>query len=47
MTTGDHTHDRPCVNWCEFWQALAARSAETPPWWAVMAARVREWMTRE
>jgi hypothetical protein len=43
MTTGNHTHDRPMVNWCAFWQVMAARSAETRPWWAVMAAKVREW----
>ena len=43
MTTGNHTHDRPMVNWCAFWQVMAARSAETRPWWAVMAAEVREW----
>jgi hypothetical protein len=47
MTTGNHTHDRPMVNWCAFWQVMAARSAETAPWWAVMAARVREWMTHK
>jgi hypothetical protein len=39
MTTGNHTHDRPMVNWCAFWQVMAARSAETRPWWAVMAAK--------
>jgi hypothetical protein len=43
MTTGNHTHDRPMVNWCAFWQVMAARSTEPAPWWAVMAARVREW----
>ena len=43
MTTGHHTHDRPMVNWCQYWQVMAARSAETRPWWAVMAAKVREW----
>jgi len=25
MTTGNHTHDRPLVNWCAFWQVMAAR----------------------
>jgi hypothetical protein len=44
MNTGDHTHDRPMVNWCAYWQVMAARSAETRPWWAVMAARVREYI---
>jgi hypothetical protein len=47
MTTGNHTHDRPMVNWCQYWQVMAARSAETRPWWAVMAAKVREWMTHK
>jgi hypothetical protein len=47
MTTGNHTHDRPMVNWCQYWQVMAARSAEPAPWWVVMAARVREWITRE
>ena len=42
MTTGDHTHDRPMVDWCSYWQVMAARSAETRPWWAVMAARSTE-----
>jgi hypothetical protein len=48
MTTGDHTHDRPMVNWCQYWQMMAAKRTETvPPWWAVMAARVREMMTHK
>ena len=46
MTTGNHTHDRPMVNWCAFWQVMAARSTEPAPWWAVMAAKVREWWQR-
>ena len=28
MTTGNHTHDRPMVNWCQFWQVMAARVRE-------------------
>jgi hypothetical protein len=24
MTTGNHTHDRPMVNWCSYWQVMAA-----------------------
>jgi hypothetical protein len=47
MSAGDHTHDRPLVNWCQYWQVMAARPTETRPWWAVMAAKVREWMARE
>jgi hypothetical protein len=43
MTTGNHTHDRPMVNWCSYWQVMAARPTEPAPWWAVMAAKVREW----
>jgi hypothetical protein len=35
------------VNWCQYWQVMAARSAETRPWWAVMAAKVREMMTHK
>jgi hypothetical protein len=47
MTTGDHTHDRPMVNWCQYWQVMAAKRTETgPPWWEVMAARIRQWLTR-
>jgi hypothetical protein len=46
MTTGNHTHDRPMVNWCQFWQVMAARPTEPAPWWAVMAAKVREWWQR-
>jgi hypothetical protein len=46
MTTGDHYHDRPMVDWRRYWQVMAAKPTETPPWWAVMAARVREWLTR-
>lgn len=44
MSTGDHYHDRPLVNWCSYWQVMAAKRAETGPrWWQVMAARVKEW----
>jgi hypothetical protein len=46
MTTGDHYHNRPMVNWCEFWQMMAAKPTESRPWWAVMAARIRQWLTR-
>ena len=47
MSTGDHYHDRPLVNWCAYWQVMAAKRAETGlPWWQVMAARVKEWFTR-
>jgi hypothetical protein len=45
VTTGDHYHNRPMVNWCAYWQVMAARPTETRPWWAVMAARIREWLT--
>ena len=45
MSTGDHYHDRPMVNWCQYWQVMAARSTETRQgWWQVMAAKVREWL---
>jgi hypothetical protein len=44
MNTGDHYHNRPMVNWCAYWQVMAARPTETRPWWAVMAARIRERM---
>jgi len=45
MSTGFHTHDRPLVDWCRYWQVMAARSAETRQgWWQVMAARIREWL---
>jgi hypothetical protein len=48
MTTGDHCHTRPMVNWCAFWQVMAARPTETgPPWWEVMAARIRQMMTHK
>ena len=44
MNTGDHTHERPMVDWCQYWQVMAAKRTETgPTWWAVMAAKVREW----
>ena len=47
MTTGDHTHDRPMINWCSYWQVMAAKRTETcPSWLSVMAARVREWLQR-
>ena len=47
MTTGDHYHDRPMVNWCAYWQMMAAKRTETGlPWWKVMAARIKEWFTR-
>jgi len=45
MQTGFHTHDRPLVDWCRYWQVMAARSTETRQgWWQVMAARIREWL---
>jgi hypothetical protein len=45
MSHGDHAHDRPLVNWCQFWQVMAAKRTETRPrWWAAMAARLREWL---
>jgi len=47
MSTGDHYHEKPMVDWLRYWQVMAARSTETGlPWWRVMAARVREWLTR-
>ncbi len=50
MTTAtprDYHGDRPQVCWPIYWQMMAAKRTETgPPWWAVMAARIREWMTR-
>ncbi len=47
MTTGDHTHERPMVNWQRYWQVMAAKRTETgPSWWQVMAARIRQWLTR-
>jgi hypothetical protein len=47
MNPGDHYHNRPLVNWCQYWQMMAAKATETPPWWAVMAARVRQMMTHK
>ena len=48
MSTGDHYHTRPLVNWCQYWQVMAARSTETGlPWWRVMAAKVRQMMTHK
>jgi hypothetical protein len=48
MTTGDHYHERPMVNWQRYWQVMAAKRTETgPPWWAVMAARIRQMMTHK
>jgi hypothetical protein len=44
MTTGDHTHNRPLVDWQRYWQLMAAKATEARPWWAVMAARIRERM---
>jgi hypothetical protein len=31
MTTGNHTRDRPMVNWCAYWQVMAAKPTETRP----------------
>jgi hypothetical protein len=39
-----HAHNRPLVNWCAYWQVMVAKPTETRPWWAVMAARIRERM---
>jgi hypothetical protein len=48
MNTGDHTHDRPMVNWQRYWQVMAAKRTETGPhWWEVMAARIRQMMTHK
>jgi hypothetical protein len=47
MTTGDHYHDRPMVDWQRYWQVMAAKRTETRPWWAVMAAMVRQMMTHK
>jgi hypothetical protein len=47
MSTGDHTHNRPLVNWCAYWQVMVAKATEARPWWAVMAAKVRQMMTHK
>jgi len=46
MSTGDHTHDRPLVDWQRYWQVMATKATETRPWWAVLVAKVRQWLTR-
>lgn len=41
----DYNGTRPLVCWPLFWQVMAAKRTETrPSWWAVMAARLREWL---
>ena len=46
-TPRDYHGDRPQVCWPLFWQVMAAKRTETGRhWWAVMAARVRQWLTR-
>jgi hypothetical protein len=45
-TPRDYHGDRPQVCWPRYWQVMAAKATETRPWWAVMAARIKEWFTR-
>jgi hypothetical protein len=47
MSTGDHYHEKPMVDWLRYWQVMAAKATETRPWWAVMAAKVRQMMTHK
>jgi hypothetical protein len=43
-TVTEYHGDRPLICWPIYWQALAAKRAKLP-WWAVMAAKVRERLT--
>ena len=46
MTARDYNGQAPLVCWPTYWQVMAARPTEPAPWWAVMAAKVREWWQR-
>ena len=43
----DYHGEAPLILWPVYWSVMAARSTETRPWWAVMAAKVREMMTHK